>query len=438
MSFGRLLRLAMHILGVVWALAIGGVVRLVRRVLGRPPRIWHGPLALHLIKGMVLADQAAGYSSRAVVSATSPSRFGLIRASEFDVVWEAGGLPPSEWPWANLRDLVRHADVWVAFFDSHIFSAGQRRANDWAMAAVRWAGIRIVAVPHGMDVLCRDQRVTRFDWVGRAQLDYPEWDLRKQKDLANWRINLFCRHSRLVISGDSTTSRFLPRIDVTFKYFPAEPVASAVAERPAHRCAPLVIHAPQHRHIKGTDALLAAADHLRARGFTFELQLVERTPRHEAQALYAAADIIADQFCMGAFGMFALEGLALGKPVVTYLDQEHLGDPAFNLPLVNAHPGNLALVLAALIAVPDLRSRLGRAGRESVAAFQSPAVIGEVWDRIYQNVWWGAPLDLRRTRHFSTRRGTRAFTEDPNDSQFWPVQASDLLAAIRAAVAEAH
>jgi hypothetical protein len=198
-----------------------------------------------------------------------------------------------------------------------------------------------------------------------------------------------------------------------------------------------VIHAPQHRAIKGTDFLLAAAERLQSRGVGMTLQLIEKVPRVSALRRYAAADIIADQFCMGAYGMFALEGLALGKPVLAYLDQEHLGDPVFNLPIVNANPDNLERVLAVLLQVPRLRTRIGHAGRAAVERYQSIEALAEVWTQLYRHVWWGEPLQLDRTRHFSPERKSRSFTEDPARADFWPVPVADLMPEIHAAIERA-
>jgi len=169
-------------------------------------------------------------------------------------------------------------------------------------------------------------------------------------------------------------------------------------------------------------------------GIPMKLCLVEKVARSEALRLYAQADIIADQFCMGAYGMFALEGLALGKTVLTYLDQQTLGDPVFNLPIVNTNPDNLDRVLAVLLQVPELRLRLGRAGRAAVERYQSIGALAEVWTQLYQHVWLGKPLQLEKTRHFSPEREPRSFTENPASIDFWPVPVEDLMPQIRAAL----
>ncbi len=50
-----------------------------------------------------------------------------------------------------------------------------------------------------------------------------------------------------------------------------------------------------------------------------ELDIVEGVPHEEARDRYARADIVVDQLNAGWHGVFALESMALGKPVVTYL-----------------------------------------------------------------------------------------------------------------------
>jgi hypothetical protein len=200
---------------------------------------------------------------------------------------------------------------------------------------------------------------------------------------------------------------------------------------------PVVVHAPNHRLLKGTDHLLEAIERLQSSDIPCRLELLERIPREEALQRYRAGDILADQFCCGAFGVFAIEGLALGKPVLTYLDQEHLRDPVFNLPIVNTTPENLVAVLAVLLQIPTLRKRIGEAGRAAVERYQSVPALAEVWDQIYRHVWWDEPLNLETTRHFSPERKARSFTEDPSQAEFWPVPVDDLLTDIHAALSRA-
>jgi len=389
---------------------------------------------MHIVKDMVDVDRRAGFTSGSIVHHTRlNASYSLVTSADFDVVLSDRGNRWDVLHWVTLCHLLRRADVFVMFFDTRFSEPTQPEKSGLALTLMRWFGLRLIAVPSGLDVVFSDRRAGRFPFLERLQKDYPEWDLASDAAHIRRNVQTICQNVDFVISGDSVCSRFLTREDLRFKYFPVNTEAlPCFASRRSAK--PRIVHAPNHRFIKGTDSLVAATNRLREAGIEFELQLVEKVPRPQALQLFAEADIIADQFCIGAFGVFALEGLALGKPVLAYLDEEHLGDPVFNLPIVNANPENLERVLAVLLAVPELRVRLGRAGRAAVELYQSPEALAEVWAQIYRHVWWREPLRLETTRHFSAERGPRSFTEDPALAQFWPVPVEDLLSQIERAL----
>jgi len=383
-----------------------------------------------MIKDMVAVDRRAGFVSSSIVHHVRlNSSYSLVTLGDFDVVLSDRGLPWDRLHWATLCYLLRHSDIFVMFFDTRFAAATQPEKTGFALALLRWFGVRLIAVPSGLDVVYENRIATRFGFLERLHKDYPDWDLAGDTDHIRRSIQIISRNVDFVVSGDAFCSRFLPREDLRFKYFPIS-ADSPTNQTNHHSRRPLIVHAPNHRFIKGTDVLIEATQRLREAGVDFELRLIEKVPRHEAIDSYSKADIIADQFCIGAFGVFALEGLALGKPVIAYLDEEHLGDPVFNLPIVNANAENLARVLAVLLAVPELRTRLGFAGRAAIQRYQSHDALAEVWGQIYRRVWWGEPLALEKTRHFSAERQPRPFTEDPIQREFWPVNVDDLMPEI--------
>jgi glycosyltransferase involved in cell wall biosynthesis len=134
---------------------------------------------------------------------------------------------------------------------------------------------------------------------------------------------------------------------------------------PSDRARPIVVHAPSHRPKKGTDYVIAACAQL-----PVELDIVERVPHDEARERYARADIIVDQLLAGWYGIFALEAMALGKPVVTYLKpdaveqtERHFGT---KVPVVSATTESLLDVLRPLVESPQLRREIGAASRAYV------------------------------------------------------------------------
>ena len=57
-------------------------------------------------------------------------------------------------------------------------------------------------------------------------------------------------------------------------------------------------------------------------GLDADLVLVEGLHHEEAFERYREADIVVDQLNAGWYGLFAIECMALGKPVVTFLHEE--------------------------------------------------------------------------------------------------------------------
>lgn len=428
----------MHLIGKLgWmlrfaaAVAAGAVWRRLRRLARRPPRIWHGHRPVHMTRDQVLGDRLAGFPSRSVTVTASVLTYALIEERDFDVVLAREGVAPDTLHWRAMIDLHLHGDLWNAHFDCHFYPMSQRRRNELALRLVRLAGIRIIVSPHGSDIVQLVPEKTRYDWVGRMQRDYPSWDFAAQTPVSQERVALFGRYASFIVASDPATARLIGRHDLLFKYFPVTiPDTPAIpAGAPAR---PRIIHAPNHRFVKGTDFLLEAVAQVQAAGFDCELVLVEGVPRAEALELYRTADVIADQFCIGSYGVFALEAMSLGKPVLVYLDEEDLVTTARDLPLVNTNRENLTRVLAAVLAVPELRSRLGEAGRAAVMRSHSTEAVGKVWAQIYRHVWWGEPLRIEEP-------GTpRPLTEDPVAEEFWPVDVADLMPQIRAALRELH
>jgi len=146
------------------------------------------------------------------------------------------------------------------------------------------------------------------------------------------------------------------------------------------RARPLVVHAPSHRGKKGTEHVIAACE-----GLDADLELVEGLPHDEARRLYERADIVVDQLNAGWYGLFAIECMALGKPVVTFLHDEAVRrtQEAFGVevPIVSATAETLRARLEELVASPQERRRRGEAGRAYVEAVHD---IEKVADRLLE------------------------------------------------------
>jgi glycosyltransferase involved in cell wall biosynthesis len=151
-----------------------------------------------------------------------------------------------------------------------------------------------------------------------------------------------------------------------------------------------VAHAPSKRAVKGTEAVLAAVESLRRRGAPIELDLIEGVPNAEARKRYAKADLIVDQLRIGWYGMFAIESMALAKPVVVHLDEQGAAETeeafGLDLPLVRADEGSIEDVLAGLVEVRQELPELGRRSREYVERVHAHTAVARQVLRIYERV----------------------------------------------------
>ena len=137
------------------------------------------------------------------------------------------------------------------------------------------------------------------------------------------------------------------------------------------------MHAPSQRRIKGTDYVEAAVERLRAEGMPFEYQLVEGMPRSEARKIYERADLLVEQLLLGWYSNLAIELMALGKPVVTYIRDEDLrfvpAEMKDELPVINATPESVYDVLRTwLTERRDQLPEVGRASRAFVERWHDP------------------------------------------------------------------
>jgi glycosyltransferase involved in cell wall biosynthesis len=131
---------------------------------------------------------------------------------------------------------------------------------------------------------------------------------------------------------------------------------------PSDRTRPLIVHAPSSRRRKGTEHVVAAVE-----GLDADLELVEGLHHDEAFERYRAADVVVDQLNAGWYGLFAIEAMALGKPVVTFLHDEAVRrtEEAFGtrVPIVSATADTLREALRPLVGDAARRRELGAASR---------------------------------------------------------------------------
>jgi glycosyltransferase involved in cell wall biosynthesis len=156
-----------------------------------------------------------------------------------------------------------------------------------------------------------------------------------------------------------------------------------------------VLHAPNHRRIKGTADLERAVKALQAEGLDVHLVLIEGRPNREVRDALRTADIVAEQFLVG-YGLLAVEGMACGAAVISnigWLPEDIRRHPAIaESPIVDASPETLTDRLRELVLDPERRERLGSCGRAYVRRWHSDAAAADMWRSIVDAVWTGSPV----------------------------------------------
>ena len=363
-----------------------------RRRKAKSPRLVWGPVPLLNNKYFSEAMRRRGFTSVTCVSGNSA----IAARDDFDLYlseFERDGLLSVRLPvyrffaWA-----MRHGDVFIRSFDGGFLRPTPLR---WLEAPLlRLAGKKLIVYPYGSDIAVAGH-------LGELEeplfADYPILKQRSE-ETRRW-VHHSLRWANVAIRN--WQFGYLPGGDVAWPTQLAIDVKQWTDHnRSQHqRTAPdsevKVLHAPNHRHIKGTEHLERAIAELREEGLPVRLEIVERRPNQEIREAIAECDIVADQFLAG-YALFALEGMSMGKPVLANLDSMPADLRAMEAmrecPIVDTDPEGLLDDLRDLVVDEERRKELGRAGHEFVVRRHSYEATAEGWEAILGHVWRGEEL----------------------------------------------
>ena len=256
---------------------------------------------------------------------------------EFDIVHYSSGRPLISNPPPLTHQSKKKLDRKIflsscrklfPYFDTRLFAA---------------AGKGIVVTYTGSDARQSDYCLANHEvtFVGHVDTYSTETDTYKRRQ-----IEIFSRYAHRIYALNPDLLGMLPQA----QFLPfARDMRRWIPRYPEPRARPRVVHAPTHRGIKGTRFILDATERLQREGIQFDLELVEGLPHAEAQGRYQEADLIVDQLLLGWYGGFAVEAMALGKPVIAYLRESDFhcvpAQMLEELPVIHATPANIYDVL---------------------------------------------------------------------------------------------
>jgi glycosyltransferase involved in cell wall biosynthesis len=282
----------------------------------------------------VQALRARGIDARLVVF----NRYRLHPEADLDLQRSGGFLRQQGTQWRAFARLARDTDIFHFYF--------------------------------GLTLLPKSVQFPLLRALGkRSVMHFLGSDIRgRPSDELKW-----ARRASATVIGSYDAARWLPEAHVIP---PGIDVAAIEPAPPSDSEHPVVLHAPSSRSRKGTEEVVAAAELL-----GLNLELVEGVDHRAAFERYRAADLVVDQLNAGWYGMFAIEAMALGKPVVAFLHEEatQRTEEAFGLklPIVHATKETLAEVLRELVASPEELRRIGAASRAYVERVHDLSVVGE-------------------------------------------------------------
>mgnify|MGYP003384756073 FL=1 len=351
---------------------------------GRPRSLW-GVTPILTLPLKARADATLGFRSQSIVYTT------YVITSGFDINLKAlvGAVYRVDarlWQplhrfilaWALLR-----YDVFHTYADRGLLPPPERFGVDPSeLDAWRDAGKRVYVYAYGADVRTRNKTLALGKW--NFCVDCPEpvkFCICDDETGSRIMAQTASRVTALVSLGDMLT--YMPGAKHV-AYWPID-LAKIVQSPATTGDGPLrIAHAPNHMHFKGSHYLEEAVERLRAEGHAIEYVKVQGVPNTQVLELFGKADVVADQFIGGAYGYTALEALALGKPVLTYVRSPDLVLASDECPFLNVTPERIEDSLRWLLANREKLASIGQQGRRYVERWHSIEAVGDRLGSLYE------------------------------------------------------
>jgi hypothetical protein len=285
-------------------------------------------------------------------------------------------VPPAG-RWGRARTVfaaARTHDIFHFYFGLSFLRPALRLLDAWAL---RRLGKRVV-----VEFLGSDARIPSLE---ASRNPYYVQNAAEDDALAVTRMR---RWSQVtdghVIVGDHQLDPFLRPHFAHVHYVGQRVDTQRLISRPPDRTVdkPVVVHAPSHLAVKGTVHVRRAVDELRAAGVRFEYVEVHGASHKEALRQCERADLVVDQLCSGAHGVFAVEAMSLAKPVICNMLPEHEATLP-GCPIINANPDSITAVLGAWLDRSHDRRERGLISRSYVEANYDVRIVADRLLEVY-------------------------------------------------------
>lgn len=206
----------------------------------------------------------------------------------------------------------------------------------WDLRVLKEMGKKIVVSCFGTDIRNRS-KITYY----QLKYQYPEVNLPYpplNQGPQYYRTWQFAKYADAFVCGDTECLKHSPyglSIPIPIDLEPLEPIRnSADPDQPLS-----IVHAPTSHLSKGTDMIMKALEKLKVRfPGRFDIRLVQKVSHEEALKMYTGPGLAVDQLTFG-FGLFSLESMYLGRPVIcSFRREEYLpSDPKCLAPVISVN-----------------------------------------------------------------------------------------------------
>mgnify|MGYP000264546835 CR=1 FL=1 len=256
----------------------------------------------------------------------------------------------------------------------------------------RLSAVKVVVMPYGGDVQDM-QKCPNLAFKHAVDTDYPHHF--RRRNIIRSKVWLWSRFANHIISGCDWVDYMQHWDTLCLSHFSIEIEKIEYHKtRKSARNALKILHAPNHKEIKGTRFFQKAVSELQKEGFDIELIMAQGVSNEKIQELIRDCDIIADQLLIGWYAMFAIEGMAAAKPVLCFL-RDDLQDLYYKagiielgeIPIINCNPHTVIDVIRKLASSPEEELvESGLRGRRFVEKHHSLHSIGIMFDAINKNI----------------------------------------------------
>ena len=284
----------------------------------------------------------------------------------------------------RLLDISLSAKIIYIYFDGGPIGIYSKFLWKLEPLIFKIAKVKTVLLGYGGDV--QDLKfINNLKFKNSIINDYPNHKFRR--NIISKKIDLWCQEGDHVISGCDWVDNVFHWDTLMLSHFSID--TNVTLKKTTNTKNLKVLHAPNHKSIKGTKFLKRAITRLNKKGYPIELILVEKQPNEKVLELIQEVDIIADQFIIGWYAMFAIEAMNLSKPVMCYLREDLIdlyeSDGIIKegeIPIINTSIKKIEENLIWAYNNKDKLKEIGTNSREFVKKYHSLECIGDIFESI--------------------------------------------------------